>query len=61
MPHLCTIPIVEKEIINLNHQPGKWDGFYCFFKWANTVMATPPPLAKDVGLMGFDLSPTAKR
>jgi hypothetical protein len=44
MPHFCTIPIVEKEIIHLNHQPHRRDNFYCFFKQANGTMATSLPL-----------------
>jgi hypothetical protein len=43
LPHFCTIPIVEKETIQLNHQPRKRDDFYRFFKRANNAMAAPPP------------------
>ena len=46
MPHLCTIPLVENEIIHLiNHQPLRCvrDNFYRFFKRANDAMAAPPP------------------
>jgi hypothetical protein len=35
--------IVEKEIIQLNHQPHKRDNFYCFFKRVNDAMSAPPP------------------
>jgi hypothetical protein len=44
MRHFCIIPIVEKEIICLNHQPRKQDDFDHFFKRANGTMAASPPL-----------------
>jgi hypothetical protein len=44
MPHFCIIPIVEKEIIRLNHQPCKREDFDRFFKWAKGTMAASPPL-----------------
>ncbi len=53
LPHLCII-FVEKKTIRFNNQPRKRDNFYCFFKWANDAMATPPPPPEDLGIARFD-------